>query len=261
MVAVPARLPASRRIVASPNRSVRTSLILPAFNEEHGLAVVIDRLAPILDATYELIVVDDGSTDRTADVADARGAILVRHERNLGKGAALRSGFQAASGQHILTMDADDTYPVEVIPEMTRALERFDVVTGVRQYGREHIGSINRFGNAAFRTAISIAAGRRVRDPLTGLYGLRRTALQHMALRSQGFGIEAEIVITAGRLGMSVLEIPIEYRSRVGQSKLNPWRDGVIISRTIVSQVFAMSAPRATTPVQNPPSSTGRVHT
>jgi glycosyltransferase involved in cell wall biosynthesis len=261
MVAVPACLPSTRRIVASPSGSVRTSLILPAFNEERGLAVVIDRLAPFLDPTYELIVVDDGSTDRTAHVADAVGAILVRHERNLGKGAALRSGFRAASGQHLLTMDADDTYPVDVIPEMTKALERFDVVTGVRQYGREHIGAINRIGNTAFRTAISIAARRRVRDPLTGLYGLRRTALERMALRSQGFGIEAEIVITAGQLGLSVLEIPIEYRSRVGQSKLNPWRDGLIISRTIVSQVFERSAAPATTPIQTSPSPTGRVST
>ena len=261
MVAVPACPPSTRRIVASPSGSVRTSLILPAFNEERGVAIVLDRLAALLDPTYELIVVDDGSTDRTADVAEAVGAILVRHGRNLGKGAALRSGFQAASGQHLLTMDADDTYPVAVIPEMTEALERFDVVTGVRQYGREHIGAINRLGNRAFSTAISIAARRRVRDPLTGLYGLRRSALKRMALRSQGFGIEAEIVITAGRLGLSVLEIPIEYRSRVGHSKLNPWRDGVIISRTIVSQVLAGSARPATTPIQSPPSPTDLVST
>jgi glycosyltransferase involved in cell wall biosynthesis len=218
--------------------SVRTSVIVPAFNEEAGVRVVIDQLREILDETYELIVVDDGSTDGTAAAADVPGVVLVRHKQNRGKGAALVTGFAAASGNQLITLDADGTYPAEMVPVLAEALQDHDLVSGVRETGRVHISLLNRLGNGVFRKAISLAARRNVSDPLTGLYGLRRSALERMDLQSEGFGIEAEIVIKAGRLGLSAMELPIEYRPRIGTSKLHPWRDGVVISRTIMSVAF-----------------------
>jgi hypothetical protein len=137
-------------------------------------------------------------------------------------------------------MDGDGTYPAEMIPLMAEMLQHHDVVTGVRDTGREHISPLNRLGNSLFRRAISFAARTPVQDPLTGLYGLRRRALDRLNLRSDGFGIEAEIVIKAGRQGMSILELPIEYRERIGSSKLNPWRDGMIISGTITTLMFGL---------------------
>jgi glycosyltransferase involved in cell wall biosynthesis len=216
-------------------------VIVPAFNEEAGVRVVIDQLRAILDETYELIVVDDGSTDGTAAAADVPGVTVVRHDQNRGKGTALMTGFATASGDQLITLDADGTYPAEMVPVLAEALQDHDFVSGVRETGRAHISWLNRLGNGFFRKAISVAARRNVSDPLTGLYGLRRSALERMDLRSEGFGIEAEIVIKAGRMGLSAMELPIEYRARIGTSKLHPWRDGVVISRTIMS--VAVGAP------------------
>jgi glycosyltransferase involved in cell wall biosynthesis len=218
---------------------VPVSVVIPAFNEEEGVGLVIDQVRNALGPTGEVIVVDDGSTDRTGLVAELRGAVVVRHERNRGKGAALRTGFEVAGGRFLLALDADGTYPAEMLPVFARELESHDLVVGVRQQGREHISPLNRLGNVMFRQATSAAALRRMSDPLSGIYGLRRTAVEQMRLRSEGFGIEAEIMIKAGRLGLRVREIPIEYRSRVGTSKLHPWRDGWVILRTIVSHAIS----------------------
>ena len=211
------------------------SIILPAYNEERGIAAVLSSLRPVLDHRYDVIVVDDGSTDRTAIVAELWGARVVRHEVNRGKGAALRTGFQASAADHLVTLDADGTYPVSAIPELVRLLEDgHGMAIGTRQ-GRGSMSPVNRVGNHVFRAAISITARRRVRDPLSGMYGLRRDVVERLDLRSEGFGIETEIVIKAARAGASIVEIPVEYAERIGDSKLHAWRDGLVISRTIAS--------------------------
>ena len=234
-----------------------TSVLLPAYNEEGGMATVLAKLSQVLDATYEIIVVDDGSQDSTALVAELHGAHVIRHGTNRGKGAALQTGFAYARGTKIITLDADDTYPVESVPELADALDHYEMVVGTRQAGRSNISPLNRFGNGVFRHAISLAAGRRVSDPLTGLYGLQRHVLRRMNLTSLGFGIEAEIVIKAGRLGATVLEIPIHYGPRIGQSKLSPVRDGLIIGRTIASLALSRTSTRpiSVASLEHPPSS------
>lgn len=248
----PDLLAAGRSDAALPT----TTVLLPAYNEEHGLATVLVKLSRLLDATYEIVVVDDGSSDRTALMAELHGAHLIRHGSNRGKGSAFQTGLAYARGAKVITLDADDTYPVEAVPELVDALDRYDMVVGTRQAGRSNISPFNRFGNAVFRHAIGLAAGRRVSDPLTGLYGLQRDMLRRMNLTSVGFGIEAEIVIKAGRLGATVLEIPINYRPRIGESKLSPVRDGLIIGRTVASLALSRPAARQmTVPSTERPSS------
>ena len=228
-ISVPDRAAANAAPIGTPTVSV----VLPAYNEEAGLAVVLGRLRDVLDDSYEIVVVDDGSSDMTASVAAAHDCRLIRHETNRGKGAALQTALDHVRGEYVVFVDADDTYPCEAIPLMVRALETNDMVIGVRQSGRFNISPVNRVGNAFFRALISIAAGRHVADPLTGLYALRRGLLERIAIRSQGFGIEAEIVIKAGRAGARIQEIPVDYRPRIGESKLRPLRDGMVITRTI----------------------------
>lgn len=231
-----ARLPGtSRRRVPYSRRAIDTTLVVPAYNEAAGLRVLLPKIFRAIDRRTEVIVVDDGSGDGTAAVARGLGAKVIRHDVNQGKGAALRTALAAAAGRRVVVIDADDTYPVDAIPQVVAALDRFAFVVGVRRTGRMYISPFNRLGNEVFRRAIALIAGRHVSDPLTGLYGLDLGLARRMLLSSSGFGIEAEINIKAGRLDASMLEIPIDYRPRIGESKLSPVRDGIVILRTILS--------------------------
>jgi dolichol-phosphate mannosyltransferase len=211
------------------------TVVVPAFNEERGLAVVLDQLRPLRACGVDVLVVDDGSSDRTALVGEAAGVRVVRRERNGGKGAAIRTGLQTVSTDRVVVIDADGTYPVHAIPAMIRLLDHHDVVLGSRTLGRGNIPFLNRLGNAALRNAIRAISGFGSADPLTGLYALRREHFDALDLRSSGFGIEAEIAIKSALLGLRAIDHPIAYGARIGSSKLHPMRDGLVIGGTIAA--------------------------
>lgn len=198
------------------------TVIIPAYNEEQGLAVVLDKLFQVVGDTYEVIVVDDGSTDRTADVARCFSCRLIQHKVNKGKGQALKTGIEHARGESILWLDADDTYPVAPIPQMAAALrDSHDLVYASRRGSRARIPAFNRIGNALFRWSIRGLYGFKPYDPCTGLCGVRKEHLERMQLRARKFAIEPEIAMKAGRMKLRMLDIPIDYRPRIGQAKLN----------------------------------------
>ena len=214
-----------------------TSVILPAFNEELGLAATL-RAIRDSGTGVEVIVVDDGSTDGTAAVVTGDGTLLLQHSKNRGKGSAFRTGAAHAGGDRIVIMDADATYPASAIARVSELLDDHDYVSAARKKGRAHIPLLNRLGNTAIASAIRLVSGSRLSDPLTGMYGLRRDALEALDLRSDGFGLETEVAIKAARAGLRTTEIEIEYGERAGQSKLNPIRDGLAIARTIGQLMF-----------------------
>ena len=114
---------------------MNVSIVIPAFNEEQGVGSVVTELREVMAGngiTAEIIVIDDGSTDRTAAAAAAAGARVFRHRSNRGYGAALKSGIAGASNEYILITDADGTYPCEYIPGMLKRLESSDMVVGAR---------------------------------------------------------------------------------------------------------------------------------
>lgn len=228
------------------SRQISTTVIVPAYNEEDGLPVTLDKLQKVLDDSYEVIVVDDGSTDRTLEVACrfscqfARrfSCRFIRHEVNQGKGEALRTGIKHARGHNVIWIDADDTYPVETIPRMVEALNAYDVVVGSRAYGNENIPRFNRLGNWVFRTMIKVLYGFQAHDPCTGLYGARKVYLELMDLSSKRFAIEPEISIKSSRMKLKTLDIPLRYRPRIGDSKLNAIQVGYEDLKTILGLVF-----------------------
>ena len=222
---------------AAPVRAVAT-VIAPAFNEERAMPVVLAALAPLRDAGIDVLVVDDGSTDRTAEIARQAGVRVVQLERNSGKAAAVRAGLAATSTDKVVVIDADGTYPADAIPEIVRLLDEYDVVVGVRTSGREHIPPLNRIGNGVIRTAVHWFSGFRSADPLTGLYGLKRAHLLAMKLDSDGFGLEVEIGVKAARMGLRWIDHPITYGERIGDSKLSAVRDGLVITRTLIRTLF-----------------------
>lgn len=215
------------------------TVIIPAFNEEGGLAAVLHDLAALDDDRIEVLVVDDGSIDRTAAVATAAGARLVRHERNRGKGAAVRTGLSHARGERIAVIDADGTYPAHEVPAMLGRLDTHDLVFGARVIGRANIPRVNRLGNAAFSAAIRLASGAAAADPLTGLYAARRSDLLALELQAKGFGIETEIVMKGTAMGLRAVDHPVSYGARVGSTKLRPVQDGLSIGLTLARLTFA----------------------
>lgn len=218
-----------------PHR-IEHTVIVPAYNEEDGIRVVLDRIFRVIGDAYEVIVVDDGSTDRTAEMASRFPCRVIRHDQNMGKGEALKTGIRAARGRNVIWIDADDTYPAEVIPEIAGALvDSYDLVYTSRRWGRVRIPAFNRIGNTLFRWAIRGLYGFKPYDPCSGLCGVRRTHLQRMRLRAQEFSIEPEIAMKAGRMRLRMLDIPVEYGARIGQAKLSGiragWEDTVAILR------------------------------
>lgn len=219
------------RLEASP----RATVVIPAYNEADALPRVLSELVPLaMREGYEVIIVDDGSTDMTAPDVGADGFVrVVRHDRNRGKGAAIRTGIAEARADLVIFMDGDLTYPIEAIPGMVQCLATRDIVFAIRTRGVGNVPRVNRLGNRALAALISRVAGRRLTDPLTGLYAARRPWLAQMALASEGFAIEAEINIKACQMGLALCEHPITYRPRVGKTKLRPFRDGWRIVRAI----------------------------
>ncbi len=214
---------------------VKATVVLPAYNEAAALPHVLNELHEELGDSYEILVVDDGSTDDTARVAERGPCRLVRHRSNRGKGVAIRTGIAEASGEYVVIMDADATYPASAIERLVELLQDHDLVRGNRGSSGENMPLVNRIGNWFFNKLFAIAHGLESGDHLSGLYGLRRDAFRRLGLEAQGFDIETEIGIKAQARGLRVTEFPISYMPRVGEKKLSPWGDGLrILGRVIV---------------------------
>jgi GT2 family glycosyltransferase len=214
---------------------IRTTVVLPAYNEGAALPHVLDELEASLDPSYEIVVVDDGSTDDTAEVAEQHRCRLIKHSSNRGKGVAIRTGIAEAQGENVVIMDADATYPVPAIAEMVDLLDQNDLVRGIRSSEGESMPLVNRFGNWLFNKLLAISHGLEGSDHLSGLYGIRRSAALRLGTEATGFDIETEIGIKARARGLRVAEVPISYLPRVGEKKLSPWSDGFrILGRVIV---------------------------
>lgn len=223
----------------NPRKSqhITTTIVVPVFNEEKGLAVVLSKLFKLKAFTengYEVIVIDDGSTDKTGEVARKFPCRLVKHEQNRGKGEALRTGIKNARGSNVIWIDGDDTYPVEAIPQLVDALVNYDIVVGSRVDGTENIPVFNQFGNWIFRTMIKIIYGFKPHDPCTGLYGAKKSLLEAMKLSSKRFAIEPEISIKGSRMKLQMADIPITYQPRIGNAKLSAIRAGFENLQTIL---------------------------
>jgi glycosyltransferase involved in cell wall biosynthesis len=220
------------------------SLVIPAYNEEDGIAQIIERALPVGNAlqeqglNLELIVVDDGSRDHTARIASGYpGVRVIKHPMNRGYGAAIKTGFRCASGEWLAFIDADGTYPPESLPEMCRAaVERdADLVIGSRMSGAHSDMPITRrVGNVAYALLLSLIGNRVVRDTTSGMRVLRRDALAQLYPLSDGLDFTPAMSTRAIHENLKTVEVLIPYAERVGRSKLSVVRDGVRFTNTIV---------------------------
>jgi len=219
---------------------MKTSLVVPAYNEEKGLPLVIEEYKDFVD---EIIAVDDGSTDGTFEAAQKLQSDrikLFRHDVNSGKVAALRTGMSHATGDIVIFTDADCTYPARYVPELVRAIEQgADLVLGARLQSRDNIPAFNRIGNNVFSFLATYISCMRILDSQTGLRAFRRNMFDRLDVRARGLEFETKMTVRAAKLGYRIVEIPIEYRERVGKSKLRPLKDGARMLSALFSVAYS----------------------
>jgi glycosyltransferase involved in cell wall biosynthesis len=223
------------------------SVLIPAFNEETSISKVLQGIHQILKKggfPYEIIVIDDGSTDHTAKIAKENGAMIISNSTNLGKGSALRAGFSKAIGKIIIMMDADGSHRPEDIPKLIFPIinRDSDVVMGTRFYGdsgRNSTKKLHLFGNRVFNILILLLTGKTVSDSQSGFRAFKQEVLRRIPLSSSRFEIESELTIKTLKNGFNTTEVPINCIKRaIGNSKLNSFQDGFYIFKAIIKASF-----------------------
>lgn len=221
------------------------NVIFPALNEEQTIGKVIEEV-PVADLArkgyrVQIIVVDNGSNDRTGEIASSKGARVIVEPRR-GKGRAIRTAFESISGDFVFMLDADFTYPATSIPSMLELLERdYDVVLGSRLKGKMERGAmrtLNLVGNRLLALMANLLYGTKISDLCTGCWGLKRDVIKTMKLDATGFELEANMFIEIAKQGYRIGEVPIQYRKRKTPSKLSSIQAGYRIGRTLISKRF-----------------------
>ena len=221
---------ASLPAVTTPTPQI--SVVIPCLNEEEAVGRVVEQALDGIRRSGrpgEVIVVDNASTDRSAEVAAAHGARVVSEKRR-GYGSAYLAGLAAAQGEYVVMGDADETYPLqELAPFVDRLEAGDDLVIGSRFQGTIHgdaMPFLNRFvGNPILTGMLNLLFGVKVSDAHCGMRAIRKDALPSLDLHSTGMEFASEMVFKAYRRGLTVAEIPIDYYPRVGESKLNRFGD------------------------------------
>ena len=203
------------------------SVVLPCYNEEEGVRATLADMPALVD---DLIVVDNNCTDRTAEVASAMGA-RVFVETTPGYGAALKAGLHAATGDVIVAMDADATYPRNFIPVLLDVMieEGLDFISCDRTgHKAEEADSFLRvLGNLILNVGMFALFGVWLKDSQSGMWIFKRSILPRLTLTSDNMSFSEELKIEAfTRRNIKARELPIYYKARVGESKLNLWHDG-----------------------------------
>jgi len=206
------------------------SLIIPAFNEELAVRQVTLAARELLEQQgyrVEIIVVDDGSTDRTARAAQFVGARVLQHRSNRGYGAALKTGITAATYDIIAIIDSDGTYPPKYLPAMLEELERADMVVGARVGKEVHIPFVRLPAKWVLRRLADYVSGSRIPDLNSGLRVFRRDmAMQYFPILPNQFSFTTTITLAMLCDNYAVSYIPIDYHKRKGKSKIVPWDAG-----------------------------------
>lgn len=219
------------------------SIIIPAYNEEHNIQKVIsDLIAMKKKYSMEIIVVDDGSIDKTSSVAKKLGAdIVLKLKKNRGKGFAFAEGIKKAQGEYIIQIDADYQFQPSDLPKFIRAFNKgFDICLGTRyQKGskiqEESVNFLRLFGSYALSLATSFFVFQRISDVMAGFKGFRADVLKSFDIETDHFGYEAEVVIKGSKKGYKITNIPITYKKRpMGKSSVQSFKHGYLVLATII---------------------------
>jgi glycosyltransferase involved in cell wall biosynthesis len=217
----------------SLQETLDVSVVIPCLNEAETIATCIRKARRAMERDGlrgEVIVVDNGSSDHSDLIAAEEGARVINETRR-GYGNAYLAGFAAARGRSIVMADGDNTYDFDLVGQFVKPLEAgADLVMGSRMKGTIHKGAmpaLHRYvGNPILTGILNLMYGSGVSDAHCGMRAFRREALERLDLRMPGMEFASEMVIRASKAGLRIEEIPIEYHPRLGESKLNSFRDG-----------------------------------
>jgi glycosyltransferase involved in cell wall biosynthesis len=230
------------------------TVIIPAYNEESGIAEITRRVLSVRPALAEvgvnrldLLVIDDGSADDTARIAgEIDGVRVISHNHNRGYGAALKTGFALAVGELIGFLDADGTYPPEYLPILCQeAMNGADLVIGSRMSGAEsQMPATRKVGNLFFASLLSVVGRQVVRDSASGMRVFRREILERIYPLPDGLNLTPVMSTRAIHEGLRMAEVPIPYSERLGRSKLSVVRDGSLFLHSILWTVLTYNPVR-----------------
>lgn len=217
--------------------SVDVSIVIPAYNEEKAIGTTLDAVLGAVSGRhrrYQVIVVDDGSEDKTAEVAASKGVTVVPHRRNRGYGASLKSGTLSARGDIVLFYDADNQFEPEDIERMITELGDHDAALGARTSG-SHAPFSRRGGKKVLGWLANYLARTRIPDLNCGLRAIRRDVLlDYLHLLPNGFSASTTTTLVLLKEGHDVRFVPITVKKRIGKSTVKPIKDGVDTALLIV---------------------------
>jgi glycosyltransferase involved in cell wall biosynthesis len=207
--------------------SCEISIIIPVFNEAGRLLELLNNIRALQLATSEIIVIDDGSTDGSADAAMAGGANVIRHPYNIGNGAAIKSGIRAARGRLLVLMDGDGQHRPEDIPKLIAESRNYHMVVGARAKGSKR--RFHRYAaNVVYNLFASYVTRFKVKDLTSGFRVLSRLdALRFIDLLPNTFSYPTTLTLAFLRSGLTVKYVPIQTLYRAGQSKISLVTDGI----------------------------------
>lgn len=220
------------------------SIIIPAYNEEDGIRPTIERLRAVAsshDWEMEIIVVDDGSHDKTGEAARAAGATVIRNPVNGGYGLSLQRGIRAARNEYVAITDADGTYPVEELPSLVAMLdEGLDMAVGARQGDHYRQSWWKHPARIVFKVIAEFVAGRKIPDINSGLRVMRRSVLlPYLERTCTGFSFTTSITLILMLNGHFVAYRPIRYDQRIGTTKVRHFRDTLRTGQIMTSIIAA----------------------
>ncbi|MBW1988828.1 MAG: glycosyltransferase family 2 protein [Deltaproteobacteria bacterium] len=220
------------------------SLVIPAYNEADAIGGIVEKGLSVLESLhaggFEVVVVDDGSTDATAEQARAHGARVVRHPANAGYGYAIKNGIAAASYEHIAIADGDGTYPMEELPRLWKKYcEGYDMVVGSRK-GRFYDGSLlKRLSRFLLKLLVEFVTGQGIADINSGMRIFNKRAVAGYFPRlCNTFSFTTSLTLAYLMTGRFVSHVPISYRRRVGRSKVRLFRDTLRTLQYIVEAIM-----------------------
>lgn len=214
---------------ASHSAPPKISVILPAFNEAPSISSVVERIRQVMDTQgceYEVVVIDDGSTDGTAEKALQAGAGVIRHPYNIGNGAAIKTGIRNAAGEILVMLDCDGQHAPEDIPRLLEKIGPYDMVVGARSHGSKT--SLHRdMANKIYNWFATYVCGRRIEDLTSGFRAIKASvAHEFIPLLPNTFSYPTTITLAVVRSGYSLTYVPINTDQRIGKSKIKPLQDG-----------------------------------